>query len=312
MITAGEVLKNKREALGKDLGTVSADTKIQKGFIEHLENDRYEEFDSEVFLTGFLKIYSSYLGLDTKKILALYRRSNPSKTPQKKISKKEIYTKKKIDLSILTPKTIITSILTLFLLTIFTYIGIQIYKFQTPPELEIAQPENESVVNNEEIEVKGITDKNNTVDVNGRTLEIGEDGSFNQTVELKEGVNIITIKAKKNNNTLETVETRKVTLKKEEEAKEEPVEKTKNTITLEVTDTSTWIKLDIDEENKLSQIVPPSKTEYEIENKLHIIVGRTKNTKLLFNNTPINLESGTSTGVAELNCIVQNEEISCE
>ena len=79
MITAGEVLKNKREKLGKSLDIVSLDTKIQKRFLQYIENNQISYFDSEVFLTGFIKIYAKYLNLDVDKILALYRRSNPKK-----------------------------------------------------------------------------------------------------------------------------------------------------------------------------------------------------------------------------------------
>ncbi len=89
MITAGEVLKNKRELLKKNLDRVSADTKIQKRFLEYIENNQFEYFDSEVFLTGFIKIYAKYLDLDTSKVLALYRRSNPNKTTRNTTNKKE-------------------------------------------------------------------------------------------------------------------------------------------------------------------------------------------------------------------------------
>jgi cytoskeletal protein RodZ len=89
MITAGEVLKNKRELLKKNLDRVSADTKIQKRFLEYIENNQFEYFDSEVFLTGFIKIYAKYLDLDTSKVLALYRRSNPNKATRNTTNKKE-------------------------------------------------------------------------------------------------------------------------------------------------------------------------------------------------------------------------------
>ena len=48
MITAGEILKNKRESLGKSLDTVSLDTKIQKRFLVNIEENEYSEFESEI------------------------------------------------------------------------------------------------------------------------------------------------------------------------------------------------------------------------------------------------------------------------
>ena len=58
MVTAGEVIKSKRESLGKDLNTVCLDTKIQRRFLEYIENNQFEKFDSKVFASGFIKIYS--------------------------------------------------------------------------------------------------------------------------------------------------------------------------------------------------------------------------------------------------------------
>lgn len=81
MITAGEVLKNKRGSLGKSLDTVSSDTKIQRRFLEYIERNQYEKFDSDIFASGFIKIYSKYLGLDVEKVLAIYRRSNLNNKP---------------------------------------------------------------------------------------------------------------------------------------------------------------------------------------------------------------------------------------
>ena len=130
MITAGEVLKNKRELLKKSLEKVSADTKIQKRFLEYIENNQFEYFDSEVFLTGFIKIYAEYLDLDTSKVLALYRRSNPNKTTRNTSNKKEDPkpSKKLRKKPTLEPKLVITILLGIFLLAIFAYIGFQIYK----------------------------------------------------------------------------------------------------------------------------------------------------------------------------------------
>ena len=61
MITAGEVLKKKRNSLGRSLEVSSQETRIQKRFLVYIENNDFEKFDSEIFLTGFIKIYSQYL-----------------------------------------------------------------------------------------------------------------------------------------------------------------------------------------------------------------------------------------------------------
>jgi cytoskeletal protein RodZ len=322
MITAGEVLKNKRELLEKSLDRVSLDTKIQKRFLEYIENNQFDYFDSEVFLTGFIKIYAQYLELDTNKILALYRRSNPNKTfnrTDNKTGKKQKKffdnLNKKSKLKFLNPKTLLSAFLIVFLVIIIGYIGLQIYKFQSPPSLTITQPMNESEFTSEKITVKGESETDATVEINGTTVEINEDNKFEKEITLKEGSNIITVRARKRN-TLEKVETLKVTYTKEttqeveeEKEQEKQIEKT---IKLEVFDSPAWIRLDVDNENKLSEVVEPSEYEFTIEENLYIITGRLSNTRLSYNGEPLDWQQNQSTGVAELTCEVKDQTLSCE
>ena len=43
MVTAGEVLKTKRESFGKTIQQISQETKIQERFLEYIEKDEYEK-----------------------------------------------------------------------------------------------------------------------------------------------------------------------------------------------------------------------------------------------------------------------------
>lgn len=319
MITAGEVLKNKRESLGKPLDQVSSDTKIQKRFLEYIEQDKFSYFDSEVFLTGFIKIYAKYLGLDINKILALYRRSNPSvqreliKKEEKESKGKNIVGKKQLSFKTLDPKTLVTFILSTFLLLIIGYIGLQIYKFQTPPEITILEPLDGAEVDKESVTVKGEVDNNTVIEINDKPVETNDDGSFEKEIELKEGSNLITVRAKKNkNNTLEAVETIhiKYIIKEKEENGEE--EEESNKLTLEITDSPAWIRLDLDNENKLSQIVEPSKSEYVFFDNLYIITGRVSSTKIYWNNNIVEWKPTQKTGVAELECRIVEHDLICD
>ena len=320
MITAGEVLKNKRESLGRTLDQVSSETKIQKRFLTYIEENKFSYFDSEVFLTGFIKIYAKYLGLDTNKILALYRRSNPStkenSIPKRKQSgeEKNILKKKRIHLKILDPKSIATVILSLFLLSIVGYIAFQIYKFQTPPTITVFEPVDESEVVEENIAVKGKVDFDTVVEVNDKSVDVDQEGNFEIEIQLKEGSNIVTIRARKNrNNTLETVETIRVIYLIEEEILEEDQEQeVKNNLKLEIIDSPAWIRLDLDNENKLSQVVEPSELEYTFFDNMYIITGRVNNTNIYWNNEIVQWKPTQRTGVAELTCQIVEQELICE
>lgn len=310
MITAGEVLKSKRESLGKSLDVVSKETKIQRRFLQYIENNDFSKFDSEIFLTGFIKIYSQYLDLDTNKLLALYRRSRPAYHQAISKSKRKEFKFKKFTI---TPKSLVTILSVLFLVLIMGYIGYQIYKFQSPPHLTIDSPINDQEINTADITIKGKTDPNSILEINGSVVSINDDGSFEKAIELQEGINVITIKSRKNaNNVLETVETRKITYTPDT-TEQTPVETEKTfTLTLEIKDSSSWVKLNIDNENKLEQVVQPSKTEYTVKDNFYIITGKVNNTIISVNGDTIPWKTNSTTGVAQITCKIQNQALSCE
>lgn len=311
MITAGEVLKKKRESLGRSIELVSQETKMQKRFITYIEDNDFSKFDSEVFLTGFIKIYSHYLGLDTEKVLALYRRSKPQKKTSKGKSIEPIWTKyRKI---ILTPKSIITILSAVFFIAILGYIGLQIYKFQSPPKLTIDSPIDAITVSDATLTVEGTTQPGAILEINSSLTPIDTQGHFKQEVTLKEGINVITIKARKNsNNILETVETRKVTYNKPDQS-ETPIDTVKTfTLTVEVKSSASWIKLDIDGQNKVSKVVEPSKQDYTVNERFYIITGKAANTTISMNGEPLAWKTNSTTGVAEITCTIISNALSCE
>ncbi len=310
MVTVGEVLKNKREKLKISIETASLDTKIQKRFLKFIENNEFFPFESEVFLTGFIKIYAKYLNLDVEKVLALYRRTNPIVEEKKIISPFNNLSSKKTSITI-TPKAIVISTLVLFSLAILFYFGIQVYKFQKPPVLSISTPQNNSTVKSSEIKVIGNTEKNVSIQINNISIEVDEDGSFEKEISLIEGKNLITIKAKKNNNSImETVQTIQITFVRENEVSVEEV--VNNKIKIEIFDAPAWIKLDIDNINKLSQVVQPSIQEFEIKSNIKIVSGRINNTKVFFNGQLLTWPKSNEKGVAEINCTVEDGNIVCQ
>jgi cytoskeletal protein RodZ len=182
MITAGEVLKKKRISLGRSLEASSLETKIQKRFLSYIENNEFDKFDSEVFLTGFIKIYSQYLGLDTEKVLALYRRS----VPRKKIKKNRSHglSKTRLKKIILTPKVLISILSILFFIGVFGYIGLQIYKFQSPPTLKITTPIDGSTNDQPNVLITGSYTTGVIVNnINDTLVTVDANGNFSQEVQ---------------------------------------------------------------------------------------------------------------------------------
>ncbi|MCL4416146.1 MAG: FecR domain-containing protein [Actinobacteria bacterium] len=81
-----------------------------------------------------------------------------------------------------------------------------------PPMLTISNPQNGAVVDTPSVQLKGITDKTSKVTVNGNSVLVAVDGSFETVLNLKEGDNFINVIAK-NQAELQTVINLKVTFK---------------------------------------------------------------------------------------------------
>ena len=309
MITAGEVLKNKRGSLGKSLDTVSSDTKIQKRFLEYIERNQYEKFDSDVFASGFIKIYSKYLGLDVEKVLAIYRRSNLQNKPKEEKKTKNFSSFKPR----VTPQIFAIVTLSIFLLSVVGYIGYQIYKFQTPPQLTVVQPTDEYQSKTDTVLVKGNTESSAAISINGLPVETDSLGYFEKEIPLNEGLNTISITSKKSsNNQLETNRTLKVFFTPTEELPKEEIV-IENKIVLKILQSSSWIKLDIDGENKISQILEPnSQRDFIFQNTLTLVTGRVQSTQLEINGESIDIKSSQNSGVGQITCEITTEGIKCE
>lgn len=73
MESLGEKLKQARNQKGFSIDQVCRETSISIRFIEALEAENFDIFPGEPYILGFLKNYSSFLDLDSQKIISLYK-----------------------------------------------------------------------------------------------------------------------------------------------------------------------------------------------------------------------------------------------
>lgn len=72
-LSVGEILKRTREHYGRSLYDVEAHLRIRAGQLEALENEEYDKLPGRVYVIGFIRSYSEYLGLEPDKIVKLYK-----------------------------------------------------------------------------------------------------------------------------------------------------------------------------------------------------------------------------------------------
>lgn len=191
MITSGEILKNKREEKGFSLADVEKATKIRKKFLLALEDGRLDSLPGKTYVCGFVKNYSQFLALPVETVLAVLRREYDDQ--KKKTLIPSGMTKPLLSQGIFTKKITVPLTFFLALLLLGIYLYAQYRSFESAPNLNIQYPPNKIEFRKETIDLKGQTDKESRVFVNGQEITVDESGRFLQKINLTKGENIITV-----------------------------------------------------------------------------------------------------------------------
>lgn len=194
MRTVGEVLKEEREKKLFSLEEVEKNTKIRKELLEALEKGQYTKLPPLTFIQGFIKNYSRFLGLNTEKLLAIFRREfSEGKHPPRIL---ETFSNP-VDKSRFrfTPARALGTLVLILAAAFFVYLWFE-YRFLVGgPFLEVNQPEDQFSSSSVTIEVVGRTDPEAKVAVNNQEIRVDPVGRFAQEIELSESINTVVINA---------------------------------------------------------------------------------------------------------------------
>jgi cytoskeletal protein RodZ len=209
--TLGEKLAKKRAALGYDLKEAERATRIRAKYIEFLEAGRFEKLPPDVYVQGFLKNYSTFLKLDSDKVIRLYKKERGIRENVKKAvmpSPKKTSKKLKAPKVVITPTRLLISSAIFGTLLVLAYLGWQISILAAPPKLEVKSPTDNIKVEGDSLVVEGKTDAGADVFINDVSIGVDPDGNFKEKISLQEGLNLVKVSAKnKMNKTTQTTKT---------------------------------------------------------------------------------------------------------
>jgi Helix-turn-helix domain len=77
----GPALREARTSRGITVDEASRDTKIKPSYLRALEREQFDSLQGEVYVRGFLRSYSSYLGLDPDKVVSAYAGDGVAEPP---------------------------------------------------------------------------------------------------------------------------------------------------------------------------------------------------------------------------------------
>ncbi len=194
MQTVGQILKEVRQAKFYTLDEIEKSTKIRKELLEALEAGEYSKLPPPTFVQGFIKNYGKFLGLNTEKLLAIFRRefSDQKHPPRILESFSNPVNKKRFRL---TPPRLLSSVVLSLVIIFFIYFWFE-YRFLVgAPFLEISQPPDQFNTTSNTIQVIGRTDPEAKVSINDQEIGVDSAGKFSQEIKLSDNVSTIVISA---------------------------------------------------------------------------------------------------------------------
>jgi len=199
-LTLGEKLRKIRNERRISLNEVSKHTQIQLKYLEYLEEGNYDKLPAEVYVKGFLKSYASFLGVNENSLLKLYNRERGIQRNIKKEKETDSGFERgrliKISNFVIISKTTAVAFAVVLAILAAAYLFREVDKFVSIPRLTILEPADGIIAKSGAVWVKGITDKDCQVFINGQLILVNDKGEFNEKVNLRRGANFITVKSK--------------------------------------------------------------------------------------------------------------------
>lgn len=181
----GDLLREKRRQLGKDIREVSEHTKIRSEYLLALESGNYDKFASDVYAKGFLKKYAKYLGISPERAAAMYRREiSPER--DNSIHNTNYLSRRLVNRSFeFTPGRLITAGIVVAIVLFVGYLVSQVSVVLKAPELKIMEPvaadaQNDNTFSTtlDKVTIRGQADIGSIVSFNGNRLNLNNLQSF--------------------------------------------------------------------------------------------------------------------------------------
>lgn len=194
MKTVGEILKKTRQEKNLDFETIEKRTRIRKKFLDALEKNNWNNLPSPIYIKGFIRSYSNFLGLKPEEMVAIFRRQY-NESEKAKVIPENISEPLTEPLLKITPQKTIFLATAVFILIFIGYLVSSYRAFKGAPNLSVTDPKEGEVFTSSKILVSGSTDKDAQVFINNQKVDTDENGNFRQSIVLNSGINTLVIEA---------------------------------------------------------------------------------------------------------------------
>ncbi|QQG44646.1 MAG: helix-turn-helix domain-containing protein [Candidatus Roizmanbacteria bacterium] len=187
MASVGEIIKKEREKKGLTLRQIEKEIKIREKYLAAIEENKWEIFSSRIYIIGVIKNYSKVLGLESQKIVALFRRDYEQKD--------DIHFKRRVASHYLTSQSrrIVLGGVILIIAVFSSYFGYQLKQFLSPPKVAIVSPQGDRFRSVDILKITGQTEKEASIIIYGEKIYPSKDGTFQYDFPIKMGRNELVI-----------------------------------------------------------------------------------------------------------------------
>lgn len=187
-----DMLRKERKIKKISLKIVSSKLGINYRYLKAIEKGDFNALPEGLYRKNYLREYAQFLNLDADKILEFYKKENSDSPPDKQ---KNLFLKKipKVHYFLTVPKLIKNFIIVLVVLVCVGYLGYYLNNIITPPEVIILNPASDLTIDKNRISIAGKTEPETEITINGEVVLIDSEGHFTKVINLKTGLNIVSI-----------------------------------------------------------------------------------------------------------------------
>ncbi len=190
----GGKLKEIRELKKIPLELAARKIHINLKYLSAIEEDRFDKLPAGLYSRNYIREYAKLLGLPSSEIKKWLNKNLDQINENNDPFSKKVLSRHQF---IAFPRLVRNLILSVLFLACIFYLAFYFKKIVFPPMLDIYQPNKNLKISENFIEIKGKTESEAEISINGETVLNNNKGDFFANIKLKKGINNILIKAKK-------------------------------------------------------------------------------------------------------------------
>ncbi|MEK7541309.1 MAG: helix-turn-helix domain-containing protein [Patescibacteria group bacterium] len=188
--TLGTELRQRREALGMSIDDLAREAKVAARDIRALEEGQCQVFPAKVYAQGALRRIGRVFARDgAEALMEAFNREWAAGSAGAAGPAGEAPRRRPSAGIRLTPRRLGAVAAAAFSLFLLGFWGMRLSAFTLSPALSVDSPRDHSRVSTPTMEVRGTTEKESRLTVNGREITIDERGAYRENIELPLGTN---------------------------------------------------------------------------------------------------------------------------